>query len=117
MTENEQISEKMVGEVLVVILSGQYTGGEEFDAFQDSLQRAVSKGIQRVVVDLGRVTYTNSSFVGGLLAAHTSLSRKGGEIFLCDVPEALLKILQVTRLDNVFEMYASVDEALIKKEK
>lgn len=117
MTDNEQISEKMDGEVLVVSLSGQYTGGEESDAFQDSLQRAVSQGIQKVVLDLGRVTYTNSSFVGGLLAAHTSLSRKGGEILLCDVPEALQKILQVTRLDNIFAMYETVDEALDSNKK
>ena len=112
MAENEQISERTVGEVLIVTLSGQFTGGEEFEAFQETLQRSTKDGIRKVVVDLEFVTYTNSSFIGGLLAAHTSISRKGGAIVLCNVPEALLKILQVTRLDHVFEMYASVDEAL-----
>ena len=112
MAENEQIGQRAAGEVLIVTLSGQFTGGAEFEAFQETLQRSVKNGITKVVVDLELVTYSDSSFIGGLLAAHTSISRKGGAILLCNVPEVLLMILQVTRLHNVFEMYASVDEAL-----
>ena len=112
MTENEQITERLVGETLIVALSGQFTGGEESEAFQTVLQRALVNGSKTVVVDLERVAYINSSFIGGLLAAHTSISRKGGAIVLCNVPEALQQILHVTRLDNVFDSYSSVDEAL-----
>ncbi|MBK7032087.1 MAG: STAS domain-containing protein [Ignavibacteria bacterium] len=112
MTENEQITERLVDETLIVALSGQFTGGEESEAFQTVLQRALVNGSKTVVVDLERVAYINSSFIGGLLAAHTSISRKGGAIVLCNVPEALQQILQVTRLDNVFDSYSSVDEAL-----
>lgn len=112
MMNNQQISERTVGNDLVVTLSGQFTGGEESEEFQGLLQQAIKNSGRVVVVDVANVTYINSSFIGGLLAAHTSISRRGGSIVLAAVPEVLQQILRVTKLDNVFDIYASVDEAL-----
>jgi len=112
MTQNDQITERTVGKNLVVTLTGQFTGGEESEEFQSILQKAAKDGGKLIVVDVSNVTYINSSFIGGLLAAHTSITRRGGSIVLASAPEALLQILRVTRLDNVFDLYTSVDEAL-----
>lgn len=103
MTDNEQIKTGTSGNDVVVTLTGQFTGGEESEAFHGILQKAMRDGVRTVIVDLEGVTYINSSFIGGLLAAHTSITRRGGAIVLRSVPPAIAEILRVTRLDMVFE--------------
>jgi anti-sigma B factor antagonist len=103
MTANEQITTGQIGDDVVVTLTGQFTGGEESEAFHEVLQTAMRDGVRTVIVDLAGVTYINSSFIGGLLAAHTSITRRGGAIVLRSVPPAIEEILRVTRLDMVFE--------------
>ncbi len=109
--EHEQIEQRNDGQDIVVALSGQFTGGEETEAAQRALQSAGGEASRRVVVDMAAVTYVNSSFIGALLAAHTSISRTGGTIVLHNVPPTVAEILRVTRLDLVFETINTISDS------
>lgn len=112
MNEHEQIQVDVRGNVAVVTLRGQFTGGEETDTMQHivtTLQAGVS---MLVVIDLADVTYVNSSFISSLLASQSNVSRRGGALVLSRVPEGLQRIFDVTRLSNVFRSFHSVDEAV-----
>ena len=78
--------------------------------FKEAVTSAMARGTGLVAVDLTRATFMDSSSLGVLIAAHRRLSRRGGRlVVVCDQP-AILKVLQVTGLDGVFEVVDSLLE-------
>jgi anti-sigma B factor antagonist len=65
-----------------------------------------------VVIDLGQVTFVDSSGLGGLIAARTSARERGGSISLVSPPPAVRSLLGSTRLHDVFAIYDSLAEAI-----
>ncbi len=71
----------------------------------------VEAGDRRVVVDLGRVDFLDSTGLGVLVGALKRLRGVNGELTLVCAQERLLKIFRITGLDRVFTLYDSVDAA------
>ncbi|MHB0912384.1 MAG: STAS domain-containing protein [Armatimonadota bacterium] len=76
------------------------------------LHQAIDVGAVTLVVDLSNVEYMDSSGFGTLLGATKRLRPDGGKISLAGCNKAITRMLQLTRLDSIFDMYESVDEAL-----
>lgn len=112
MNDHEQISVELHATHTVIGLSGQFTGGEETDTMQRIITSSSTQQSLNVVLNLDDVSYVNSSFMSALLASQSNLSRRGGHLVLCHVPETLQKIFAVTRLNNVFRTFHTVDEAV-----
>ena len=112
MNEHDQIQVDVRGNVTVVMLRGQFTGGEETDAMQHIVTSSGAGVSVLVVIDLADVTYVNSSFMSSLLASQSNVSRRGGVLVLSRVPDILQRIFEVTRLNNVFRSFVSIDEAV-----
>ncbi len=74
------------------------------------LLAAVSKN-SAVVVDLSQVSYIDSSGVACLVEAFQTARKNGGSFCLAAVSEAALRVLQLARLDKIFSIHGSVDEA------
>jgi len=66
---------------------------------------------RQIVLDLGHVTYIDSSGLGVLVALYTSARNAGGNIKLANLNSRSRELLQVTRLYTVFETYDSAEEA------
>jgi anti-sigma B factor antagonist len=66
----------------------------------------------RVVVDLSRVTYVDSSGLAVLIQAMQDVEDYGGRFALAGVQENVLSILETARLDKIFLLYPHVDAAL-----
>lgn len=111
MNDHEQISVDAHSDHVVVHLRGQFTGGEETDTMQRVITSAHVDGPLHVILELSEVSYVNSSFMSALLASQSNVSRRGGSMVMCHVPESLQRIFTVTRLNNVFRIFLSVDEA------
>jgi anti-sigma B factor antagonist len=91
--------------------------GGEIDVYtapqlRERLIALVESGSRRVVVDLGRVEFLDSTGLGVLVGALKRLRGVGGELYLVCAQERLLKIFRITGLDRVFTLYASVDAAV-----
>lgn len=79
--------------------------------FKSAINRAIESGITDMVIDLSQVSYMDSSGFGTLLGATKRVRPKGGSINLVGCSEAIERMMKITRLDTVFNLFASVDEA------
>jgi len=111
MNDHDQIRVDVHQNHATVHLTGQFTGGEETDTMQRIVTSSHDGAPLNVILDFMDVTYVNSSFMSALLASQSNVSRRGGQLVLCRVPETLQRIFTVTRLNNVFRTFLTVEEA------
>ncbi len=87
-------------------------GGPDSDYFRGIIVSLIEEGRIRVVVDLGKVSWLNSTGMGILLTAHTALRRHGGDLKLVNVTSRIKNILYITKLNLIFECYDSLEKAI-----
>ena len=80
-------------------------------AARTALLEAAGKG-KGVVVDLAKVTYIDSSGVASLVEALQTAKKGGQNLCLAAVSDSAMRVLKLARLDAVFTIHASVDDAL-----
>ncbi|MBD3223302.1 MAG: anti-sigma factor antagonist [Caldithrix sp.] len=107
-----RIKEKIENHVAVLSLSGKMMGGPETQALHDHIRGLINDGIKNVVVDLGGVKWMNSSGMGVLMAATTTLSNVDGKMVLARVSEKVNSLLMITQLIKVFDTYETVERAI-----
>ena len=98
--------------IAVFALDGAVLGGPEATALKSELQRLLDGGGKKAVIDLSRVKLMNSSGLGLLIGSYTSLRNAGGELFLAAPNDNIRSLLAIAKLNNVFRIFAGVDEAL-----
>jgi anti-sigma B factor antagonist len=106
------IVQKEDGHVLVLELEGELMGGPESDEFRTVVDNAIKDNKNKVVLDMSKVNWMNSSGLGMLMNALTNLRSSGGDLKLANVSERARRPIQITRLDSVFDEYDSVEEAI-----
>jgi anti-sigma B factor antagonist len=108
-----QIEEKMNGEVTVIKITGDITLNQGGDVLlKDKIQSLLQQGRQKLVLDLGGVSYVDSAGLGQLVQIHATTKSKGGSLRLANVTKRLKDLLVVTKLVTVFDSYDSEAEAL-----
>jgi anti-sigma B factor antagonist len=107
-----KIKEKIENHVAVLSLSGKMMGGPETTALHDHIRSLMNDGIKKVVIDLGGVKWINSSGLGVLMAAMTTLKNAEGQMKLANVTEKVESLLMITQLMRIFETYDSIDRAV-----
>ena len=92
--------------------SDQVQGQEaHLDALK-SMCHAVDAGAQNILINLGEVTTIDSSGIGELVAAYTTVTNRGGNLKLLNLPPKVQDILQITQLFTVFDVLDSEEEAI-----
>src|SRR4030095_214569 len=81
-------------------------------AVTESLNAMIKKKPKRIVVDLSRATYIDSSGMAALILAMQEVEAYGGKVFLSGLPEPLRSIFETSRLDRTFRIFPDVDAAL-----
>ncbi len=102
-------SSRKVDGVTIVDLSGRITLGEGSVVLRDTVKDISSKGDKKILLNLGDVTYIDSSGIGELVSAYTSVRNSGGELKLLNLTKKVHDLLQITKLYTVFDI--SDDEA------
>jgi anti-sigma B factor antagonist len=97
--------------VLVVDCIGRIVFGEESSLLREMLKKAVSEN-NRIVMNLGEVSYIDSGGLGTLVALRTTAQNSGGTIKLTNLTKRVGDLLQVTKLLTVFDVYNSEAEAV-----
>ena len=100
-----ELNERVVGEVAFVDVGGSVFGGRGDPSVSDKVRSPTQQGFTRVVVDLGRVTYMDSSGLGDLIEAYASTKKAGGALKLLHVQTRLRDLLTITKLVTVFETF------------
>src|SRR5919197_735514 len=95
---------RQVNGVTIVDLSGRITLGEGSILLRDMVRDLVTKGQRKILLNLGEVTYIDSSGIGELVSAFTSVRNQGGELKLLNLTKKVHDLLQITKLYTVFDV-------------
>ena len=99
-----KVNNRQVDGVTVVDMSGRITLGEGSVVLRDTIRDLVGKGQKKILLNLGDVTYIDSSGIGELVSAFTAVRREGGELKLLNLTKKVHDLLQITKLYTVFDI-------------
>src|ERR1700723_4426989 len=97
-------STRQVDGITIVDLSGRITLGEGSVVLRDTIKDLLGKGQKRILLNLGVVSYIDSSGIGELVSAFTSVRNQGGELKLLNLTKKVHDLLQITKLYTVFDV-------------
>jgi anti-sigma B factor antagonist len=98
-----------VGDVSVIDVAGRITLGEGSSALREALREMVGKNQKKILLNLGEVTYIDSSGIGELVSGFTTVTNSGGNLKLLNLNKRVKDLLQITKLYTVFDVHE--DEA------
>lgn len=107
---NMKIEEKYNS--VVIHLSGKLFGGPFGEELSKALHKLIDEGKKNIVFDLDKVTILNSSGFGILVSSYTTVKNAGGNLKLARISNKIEGLLSITKLNQIFELYATVEEAL-----
>lgn len=103
---------RKVGDVSVIDAVGRITLGEGASSFRDTIREMVAGGDKKVLLNLGDVTYVDSSGIGELVSGFTTVTNQGGQLKLLNLTKRIQDLLQITKLYTVFEVFDDEAEAV-----
>ena len=99
-----KVSTRHVDGVTILDLSGRITLGEGSVVLRDAVRDLLAKGDKNILLNLGDVSYIDSSGIGELVSAFTSVKNAGGELKLLNLTKKVHDLLQITKLYTVFDV-------------
>jgi anti-sigma B factor antagonist len=99
-----QTATRQVGGVTVLDISGRITLGEGNVILREIVRDLADKGARAIVLNLGEVQYIDSSGIGELVKAHTTIRNQGGQLKLANLNKRVHDLLEMTRLSAVFDI-------------
>jgi anti-sigma B factor antagonist len=100
-----KITNRQVGDVTVIDASGRITLGEGSSTVRDTIRDLTAGGRKKLLLNLGDVTYIDSSGIGELVSGFTSVTNQGGQLKLLNLTKRVQELLQITKLYTVFEVF------------
>ncbi|MEW5702930.1 MAG: STAS domain-containing protein [Candidatus Zixiibacteriota bacterium] len=98
--------------VIILEPKGKIMGGPDATLLHDQIHELIAQKKLRVVIDLSKVDWMNSTGLGILIAGLTTLRDNHGDLKLASVTEKIQSLLTITKLITVFEAYDTVDQAI-----
>ena len=98
---------RQVGDVAIVDLSGRITLGDGSGVVRETVKDMLKGGQKNLLLNLGDVSYIDSSGLGELVGAYATSANQGAQIKLLNVQKRVHDLLQLTKLYTVFESFTS----------
>ena len=98
------IASREVDGVTVLDLSGRITLGEGSVQLRDAIRGLIGKGKKNVLLNMGEVSYIDSSGFGELVSAYTTAKNQQAEVKLLNLTRKVHDLLQLTKLYTVFDI-------------
>jgi anti-sigma B factor antagonist len=107
-----KLTSREEGGVVVLEPKGKIMGGPDATVLHDQLHDFIAQDKKKVVIDLSKVEWMNSTGLGILISGLTTLRNNGGELKLANVTDKIESLLTITKLITVFENYENVEDAV-----
>jgi anti-sigma B factor antagonist len=107
-----KLASRQVGDVTVLDLAGRITLGEGASAFREKIRELANKGDKKILLNLGDVSYIDSSGIGELVSGFTTVTNSGGQLKLVGLSKRVKDLLQITKLYTVFEAFDDEAQAV-----
>ena len=101
---------RQVSGVTIVDIGGQIVLGKESAALRSLVSELLSHGHKKILFNLADVSYIDSSGLGYLVSAYTTVRNQGGELKLLNLTKNVHNVMQITKLYTIFDIMD--DEAL-----
>lgn len=98
--------------VIILEPKGKIMGGPDATLLHDQLHEYIGQNKKKIVIDLSKVEWMNSTGLGILISGLTTLRNNGGELKLARVTEKIESLLTITKLITVFESFDTVEDAI-----
>lgn len=98
--------------VMILEPKGKITIGVGDVALREAVHEALDAEARKVLIDMKGVTTIDSSGIGELVSAYTTVTNRGGKLKLLNIPSKVGDILQITQLVTVFDIFEDEDEAI-----
>jgi len=105
-----EIKEK--GDIVIIVLDGEMVGGPDATMLSEKLHGLIEEGRNRIIIDMAKVNYMNSSGLGILIGGLTTVRNNGGKLRLLNLAPKLQELLRITKLDQVFTLYDDEGKAI-----
>lgn len=103
---------RMSGDVAILDLKGKITIGEGDVLLRENIENLLKDGHSKIILNLAKVNYMDSSGVGELVGTFTTVNNRGGKMKLLNLTEKIQDLLQITQLLTVFECFSDEEEAV-----
>ena len=103
---------RQVGDVAIVDLRGRITLGDGAGIVRETVKDMLKGGQKNLLLNLGDVSYIDSSGLGELVSAYATGANQGAQIKLLNVQKRVHDLIQLTKLYSVFESFTSEPAAL-----
>ncbi|HTG16601.1 MAG TPA: STAS domain-containing protein [Blastocatellia bacterium] len=99
------IKDRQAGDVTILDLSGKITIGEGSVQLREAVRRMLDEGRKKILLNLGDVSYVDSSGIGELVSSYTTTGNNGGQLKLLNQTKKIHDLLTITKLVTVFETH------------
>jgi len=106
------IRERQAGDVTILDMEGKITIGEGSVSVRSAIRRLLEEGKKKILLNLGGVSYVDSSGIGELVSSYTTIGREGGQLKLLNLTQKIQDLLGITKLLTVFDTYDDEATAL-----
>ena len=103
---------RVVGNVSVLDLSGKITIGEGDMVLREKVHELLDSGKTRILLNLEKISYMDSAGIGELVACYKRAREKGGTVRLLKPSGKVYDLLQLTKLEEVFDTFNDESEAI-----
>ena len=106
------IASRQVDGLTILDLRGKIILGEGSVTIRDAIRNLITDGSKSILLNLGEVTYIDSSELGELVGAYTSATNQGASLKLLKLTKRVHDLLQITKLYTVFDIYDDEESAI-----
>ncbi len=106
------IKERQAGDVTILDLSGKITIGEGSVQLREAVRKLLDDGKKKILLNLGDVSYVDSSGIGELVSSYTTTNNQGGQLKLLNLTKKIQDLLMITKLLTVFHTFDNEQEAV-----
>ena len=103
---------RQIDSVTIVDVSGRITLGEGCTQLRELIREQLAKGYKNVLLNLGDVSYIDSSGIGELVSSYTAVSNQGGNLKLLNLTKKVQDLLQITKLYTIFDVHDDEAKAI-----
>src|SRR5713226_7847777 len=100
-----KLSVRQVADVSVVDVAGRVTLEIGSAALGNTLRDMVSKSHKKILINLGQVSYLDSSAIGELVAGFTTVAKQGGQLKLLGLTKRVRHLLLITKQYTIFDVH------------
>ena len=105
-------NQRQVGPITIVDLRGEIGLGESSLTLRRTIRDLIESGRIKILLNFSNVNSIDSAGVGELAGAYLPVKSKGGELKFLNPTKKVHRVLQVTQLDKVFEVYTDEQAAV-----